>query len=122
MKEDFGSQVKKYGKLSKLCSISHLGMCSGGLDEDIERIRTTEIFAGGAFSPGPDLPEPLTSHCMFWLNETHIAVTGGWGDNSSAVLSAYLFNINNEEWTKLGDTILRHYRHGCGMVDIGDGE
>ena len=94
----------------------------GGFDEALNRQITTEIFSNGAFTPGPDLPEPLTSYCMARLNETHISVTGGWGDNSSAVLSAYLFDLGAETWTRLGETIYEHYWHSCGTVDVGDGK
>ena len=94
---------------------------SGGFDEDLNRQITTEIFSDGSFFPGPDLPKPLTSHCMAWLNATHISMVGGWGDNGSAVASAYLFNKETEEWTRLGDTIYQHHYHGCGTVDVGDG-
>lgn len=95
-------------------------MSPGGLEDD--QTTMTEIFSEGAFSPGPLLPEPLSSHCLMRLDETHIALTGGWGENSSAIRLSYLFDMETEEWNRFDrETNYEHFRHGCGVVDVGDG-
>ena len=83
----------------------------------------TEIFSEGSFHPGPSLPEPLSSHCLMRIDETHIALTGGWGENGSAIRLAYIFDTETNQWTRMeGEMLFEHYRHGCGTVDVGDGK
>ena len=87
---------------------------------------STEIWDGRSFTPGPELPVPMSSHCQVTINSTHIFVADIWN-----TLNVYLLNWETKEWEHL-PVLTRRYNVGtCGVymsedngmeiVIVGDG-
>jgi hypothetical protein len=77
----------------------------GGADQSTI-LKSTEfvIMAKNIISlvrPGPDMPEPLMSHCAAWVSATQAVVIGGF----SSVLNDYspaasVYDFSTQQWTK----------------------
>ena len=43
---------------------------------DGSTLQDSEVYSGGSFHAGPDLPYPVDRHCMVKINDTHVMTTG----------------------------------------------
>merc|ERR1719323_2593912 len=50
----------------------------GGLDENGNRLKTTELISSSGSEEGKDFPVTIYDHCSFPFNATHGIVTGGF--------------------------------------------
>lgn len=75
---------------------------TGGQDENGVNLHSTEILDGrdGQFKSGPDLPHPSRSHCLSWVNQTHIALSGGARGGGGDTSEFYFFNVETEQWAE----------------------
>ena len=73
-----------------------------------EFLSSTEIWDGGSFSEGPEMPIATGSHCQVTLNSKHIFVS-----DARFSRSTYLLNWEEQEWIQLDPAPER------GIVDIG---
>ena len=76
---------------------------------------SSEILRNHEFTQGPMLPIPLSGHCSVRLNEGHIFITGGYGDQSH-LMDALIFDIKELSWEYL--PMMKHGRfgHACGKA------
>ena len=86
-------------------------MLTGGVGDlvgegDPTILKSTEILleGGAGFQAGPDLPEPLHSHCMATINDTHVFLTGGdaFMESTNEVFynsKNYIYSSISGEWT-----------------------
>ena len=81
--------------------------------EGISILDSSEIFKNKSFTPGPQLPEAVSMHCMIPLNYTHIISTGGRGAGSKPL---YSVNAMTREmlWKQLPNLVVARYGHSCG--------
>ena len=52
----------------------------GGLDENGNRLKTTELISSSGSEEGKDFPVTIAYHCSFTINSTHGMVAGGYQD------------------------------------------
>jgi hypothetical protein len=59
---------------------------------------TTEILRFGEFIRGPDLPFPMSQHCVAKVDATRYFFAGGTGGDASTAL---MYDIVSDMWTSL---------------------
>ena len=87
---------------------------TGGWD-DIDGgnpLKSTE-YQGESEGNGPDLPRPLSSHCLARMDQKSILVTGGTDGPFNALRNSWIFDISSEEWTNGPSMNQARRSHGC---------
>merc|ERR1712179_350644 len=74
------------------------GFTSGSRDYPLD---STEIFVGGKWLPGPDLPEHRSWHCQVTVGSNVFIFGGEDGSGRSSTNSCFM--LNGEEWISLPD-------------------
>ena len=98
-------------------------LIAGGIDvgktspNRLEELSSSVIFRGGVTRPGPELPAALSRHCLLRMNSSHLFLAGGYNRKTKSAREAYLFNHDEEKWTRLPDMKMRREDHGCAMLD-----
>ena len=88
----------------------------GGYNEYEDILKSSQIvFANGSITEGPELPEPISGHCLAYDKKDDVFfVTGGVrGDRSKA------WKFNNPNKFKLNGTTQMNMKrddHSCGIV------
>ena len=81
---------------------------------------TTEIYHsdGNLFKAGPQLPSPLSEHCMARVNRSHFIFAGSsvfaGGYDSHPV--TFLYNLDQDAWSRLPDMRYGRTIASCGMA------
>lgn len=84
-----------------------------------EGLRTSDLFEGNSFIPGPDSPHQYYKHCLVQVNSSHLFITGGVYESSSS----YFLNVDTKEWIQMPDMAASvRFDHACGLVENGNGE
>ena len=104
-----------------------LWITGGSSIEDAKILTDTELVTLTKSQNFVHLPEPMSSHCLIKINETHVLATGGENLNRSTeevtvntLSSTFLFDFNTHEWSS-GPTLLQpRSGHACGSFDFGD--
>ena len=80
---------------------------------------TSEILTHDKFTQGPNLPIPLSGHCIVRLKRFQIFIAGGYGKNAIEHLrSSFILDMQNRPtWNNL--TLMQYgkFGHACGKVE-----
>ena len=86
---------------------------------------STDIFTLGKWKSGPELPPDagLQRQCVVLISGSEVLVSGGDNSSSKKVKTTYIYNIMDEEWTKMDDHINNaHINAGCALHTLSTGE
>ena len=78
-------------------------------------LETSEILSNLEFVQGPNLPIPLSGHCIVKLNYEQIFAAGGYGDQLH-LKDAFILNIETHSWDYLPLMKYGKFGHACGKV------
>ena len=81
--------------------------------------KTSTIFDGSRFSPGPDLPYPADAACAVLLTKTHIFLAGGRDGDNNYRSDAYLLEWETKTWVELPPMTTARAMHGCNLAGGG---
>ncbi len=73
---------------------------------------------------GPEMPMPLSHHCLVKVDEMLAIVTGGFTSNKVVSNSSFFFNIagsNPLSWTLAPSLTLPRHSHSCGVLTGANG-
>ena len=98
-------------------------LVSGGVDRDRNGVvvhwNTTERFDGEKWTQGPDLPLPLSLHCMLVLENGDIFVAGGITNISTDSVTyhdeTFVYSISEEKWSRKADMITPKGSFPCAL-------
>ncbi len=93
-------------------------LVAGGKGKESNILSSTEIVTlSGKVFPGPDLPLPLTSHCLANWNKTHGFMAGGETGHvtftSMPTSKTFLLDYNTMTWTDGPDLLFPRKMHTC---------
>ena len=93
---------------------------SGGIIEDGTNVDTMEVYdpATKQWTQGPDMPAPLSGHCVVQYRDSFIVIGGNTGkDNNDEEESSFIlsFNVTTDSWSLLGTLMTPRTAHGCSM-------
>jgi len=90
----------------------------GGYDENLNRLKTTELISSSGSEEKNEFPVTIYGHCSFPFNATHAIVTGGWQDRSKSANTWYV-DLTTTRVTP-GPTMITERRyHGCAIFQHG---
>ena len=87
---------------------------TGGLNANNVVTKTTEFVTLDESIVGPNLPEPISDHCLARINSTVIALIGG--DTGTYSAKTYFFDERSQDWTSGPNMIEARYLHGCSVI------
>merc|ERR1719431_16717 len=96
---------------------------NGGYDSSEEdywyAYSSTELWSNNQWQEHVRLPVEMSRHCMTWVNQTHILLTGGSGsDEDWDYHSAGAFLYSEETgFTRIEDMNRPRSNHGCSVVN-----
>lgn len=81
-------------------------------------MESTELFNGQSFEIGPVLPEIMRSHCITWINNTHLFLTGGMVSSPGKSNRAYVLDTTLDPlvWQPVAPMQNARYGHTCQVV------
>ena len=79
--------------------------------------QTSEFYQDGIFLEGPQLPNPMNSHCAVEVEPGFVFMGGNYYFGGEKVFS---FDPATGAFESLADMTQERYGHGCGVVDKGD--
>ena len=86
---------------------------------DFERVpillETSEILRDLEFIQGPNLPISLSGHCSIQIDDNHIFIAGGYGDESH-LMNSFILNITHFTWNYLPLMKYGRFGHTCGKT------
>ncbi len=75
-------------------------------------LKTSELITlGFATDKGPELPRPMSEHCMVAINSTTIMIVGGTLEGST-----YFYNLRQRYWVPGPQLAIPRYRHSCSIM------
>jgi hypothetical protein len=74
-----------------------LWVTGGAASHSPPPLQTTELVQLSGTRPGPDLPVPLTRHCVVALNSTTFLVIGGY-TNFTVTNAVYYYRFDTNSW------------------------
>ena len=77
-------------------------------------LNTSEILIDANFNFGPDLPLPLSGHCIVKIDQNHIFSAGGYGQQF--LKEAFIMQTLNGSWETISPMFDGRYGHICGKV------
>jgi len=96
----------------------------GGYDESVEQFwydyDTTELWSNNQWQEHVRLPVKMSDHCMTWVNQSHILLTGGdnFGDKKEGFSSAAAYLYSEETgFTRIEDMKTPRSKHGCSVIN-----
>ena len=90
----------------------------GGLDENLNNLKYTELISSSGSAQGNDFPVTILGHCSFPFNATHGIVTGGWQDGSRSASTWYV-DLTTTRVTPGPTMKTGRSSHGCSTVQHG---
>ncbi len=90
----------------------------GGYDGS-NRLISSELFQGGTWSAGPDLPMAMYGMCAVQLDSSRTLIAGGNSDNEAYLNSTYIYDWTASQWTQVGDMIKSKSQHDCVLTSDG---
>ena len=78
-------------------------------------LNSSEILQSNEFIQGPTLPIPLSGHCSVKLDEGHIFIAGGYGDQSH-LKDSFILIIKELSWEHLPMMKYGRFGHACGKA------
>jgi len=95
--------------------VTPLGLwVTGGYDGD-QVLDTTEIWSNNQCRPHVRLPERLSGQCLTTLNQTHVLLTGGYGELGSS--SAVYIYSDKTGFYRIEDMNTPRKYHGCSVIN-----
>ena len=94
-------------------SVSHF--ITGGRIGNETHTSTEVLDSDGWSLKLPDLPIPISDHCMVLLNSTTVMVIGGFHNNVTSG-DTYIMNSMQGDWMPGPPLNTNRIRHGCGRV------
>jgi len=88
---------------------------TGGHDGD-QGLTSTELWSNNQWQEHLRLPEPMWGHCMTWVNNSHILITGGQTGNWDVSGSSYLYS-EGAGFTKVENMKTPRADHGCLVIN-----
>ena len=117
---DGGLQV--YQPLA-LCVIGNQLCFTGGAygydesSEDYYYIHaSTELWSNNQWQEHVRLPVRMNNHCMTWVNQSHILITGGWNEEGKHSAASYLYS-EETGFTRIEDMKTPRTKHGCSVIN-----
>ena len=110
-------RCRAFAKSAYLESQRHL-LVAGGYNG--EAMPSVEAFDGSEWTVGryPDLPKPVSDHCLVRINETLLLSIGGTNTRlaSGVTGSTHILDIDLSRWREGPDLNLPRYGHSCGVI------
>ena len=60
----------------------------------------------------------ITTGCVTKINNSAILYSGGYTWNST---ETYIYDVEDDVWTRMSDLSYDRYLHGCGSIDAQEG-
>jgi len=77
---------------------------------------TTELWSNNQWQEHVRLPVMMSSHCMTWVNQSHILLTGGIIGDDEYSAASYLYS-EETGFTRIADMKTRRSNHGCSLIN-----
>ncbi|XP_059080961.1 uncharacterized protein LOC131878846 [Tigriopus californicus] len=87
-------------------------------EDNLGFLDSTELLRDQAFDIGPVLPGMMRSHCLTWINNTHLFLTGGMVPSPGKSNRAYLLDttLYPLAWQPVASMQNTRYSHTCQVV------
>jgi len=90
----------------------------GGVGENGNPLKTTELISSSGSEEGKDFPVKIYGHCSFPFNATHGIVTGGRQDGSRSA-NTWFVDLTTTKVTPGPTMKTGRYLHGCSIFQHG---
>ena len=97
--------------------LTHAKVCDC-CDHSSDGDETSEFYQDGTFSRGPQLPNPMRSHCAVEVKQGFVFMSGNL--NSGYEKTAFDVDLETGAFQRLPDMTQERWGHGCGVVNKGD--
>ena len=91
----------------------------GGIDENWDDLKTTELISSSGSEEMTDFPVTIDSHCSFPINATHGIVTGGFQDGSWTSANSWFVDLTTTKVTPGPTMKTKRIGHGCSTLQLG---
>ena len=65
---------------------------------------------------GPEMPLPLSHHCLVKIDESLAVVTGGFTSDNLMTDGSFYYQISSQTWTLAPSLALPRHSHSCGVL------
>jgi len=91
----------------------------GGIDENGNRLKSTELITSTGSEEGKDFPVTISFHCSFKINSTHALVTGGHQDGPRRSASTWFVDLTKTTVTPGPKMTSTRRFHACSTLQLG---
>ena len=77
---------------------------------------TTELWSNNQWQEHVRLPVRMNNHCMTWVNQSHILLTGGYTEEGDYSAASYLYS-EETGFTRIEDMKTPRTKHGCSVIN-----
>ena len=98
---------------------SHQALIIGGIDENVNFLKTTERISSSGSEERNNFPVSINSHCSFKYNATHAMVTAGRQDGRSVSANTWYVDLNTTRVTPGPTMKTKREGHGCATFQYG---
>ena len=94
-------------------------LVAGGTDGG-ELLPSTEIYSGGSFTPGPEMPTALAHQCLVWVGGSKYFMAGGTTSEMEASTKAWILDVDTGGWEAMPDLNIGRKNPMCGKTADGE--
>ena len=88
---------------------------AGGHNGD-HGVDTTELWRNNQWQEHVRLPHQMHNHCMTWVNQSHILLTGGYNRGGDYSAASYLYS-EETGFTRIENMKRPRSSHGCSAIN-----
>ena len=93
---------------------------TGGYNSDAYELESTFYVGLNEVTRGPDLPDPLRSHCVVRINSSRIMIAGGMNDEHyfDYLSESHYYDEDTKKWSGAQTLSSMRAGHSCSMLTL----
>lgn len=115
-----GAMARKRTRATAVSMSGGAKMLVAGGTNGGELLQSTEIYSGGRFSAGPEMPLALAHQCLVWVGGNKYFMAGGTTSEMEASTKAWILDMDTQGWTKVPDLNIGRKNPMCGKTADGE--